>query len=378
MFEWPTPEHGMNSAPRFVVALAVPILVAPTSTLAQVEWITSDVSCSTCSVSAQPLARLGAPAGPGAIAADLLSVARMGDGNVLLLPAMNGAAVVFTPGGTFVGTLGKEGRGPGEYLRPSAALALEDGRTLIFDALQARVTVLDSRRQVISTLPLRSHVVDALELPDERILVNGMVPSREKFGFPFHVLSLRNGAILESFGEEDSRAIVDPNVIRRIIIGRTDRGIWVARRTEYLLELFGPDWEPVRTVRREAPWFPPESKVDLGRPDTPPYPFLKAGHLSRSGLIWVAVWVPHESWETAWEGIAVPPSGELRNHPPFDELFTTRLEVFDQAGQLIHSQPWDHLIVDWLDDDTVATTHQDASGVIYVDLWRLRLVGHPE
>ncbi len=334
--------------------------------------IPSDTRCAECRIEFSHVTRLGSSDGEDFIEDDLLAVTATQD-RIFVLPAANGAALVFDRNGRFVRRLGAEGRGPGEYLRPTFVLGLPDSETIVFDPMQGRAVVLDADLQVKRTLLQPAMVTDAIRLTNGKIIVNAQAPTPERFGLPFHVLVPDDGTIKSSFGEQ-AAAITRPEVLLRRLAPLPNGGMWAARRYEYLLERFDSEGVVVDSLRRTPAWFPGESAAYLGRPDTPPAPTIKAIHVDREGRIWVAAWVPSNNWASAWTGFDIPPNGEFRRRPTYNQLFSSQLEVSDHDGTLLVSQRWRGLPVAWVEDSVLATTYQDVSGIIFVDLWRTELV----
>ncbi len=66
------------------------------------------------------------------------------DGVIYLLDRQVPIVRVYAPDGRFLRDIGREGAGPGEYRRPDAMAVLPDGRILVRDPGNARITVFDS------------------------------------------------------------------------------------------------------------------------------------------------------------------------------------------------------------------------------------------
>lgn len=90
--------------------------------------------------------------------------------------------------GTFLRNLGQGGEGPGEYRYISGIATLNDGRTLVLDQGQARVTVFDSDGELSHTYPLQARA----------------------YGYTNRV-DLETGHLLTIVGPEDGSFVEGPN-----------------------------------------------------------------------------------------------------------------------------------------------------------------------
>jgi hypothetical protein len=104
--------------------------------------ISGEPTCESCELRFEHVARLGKKRGDGLIDEQVLVALITKEDRVFILPAAQAAPLVFRTDGRFLGRLGREGEGPGEYQWPTAAVDVGDGRTVIFDPDQGRATVV--------------------------------------------------------------------------------------------------------------------------------------------------------------------------------------------------------------------------------------------
>jgi hypothetical protein len=81
------------------------------------------------------------------------------DGGVVVGDALNKTIYRFSPTGTFLDSLGREGRGPGEFGHPTAVAAGPRGEMAVADARAARVTVWAADGRIIQITRHAGHPV---------------------------------------------------------------------------------------------------------------------------------------------------------------------------------------------------------------------------
>lgn len=103
-----------------------------------------------------PEVRIGQFEGPDEyIFGQVSSLAVGPDGTIYVLDSQVPALRVYEPDGTFRATWGREGGGPGEYQRPRALGVLSDGRVLVRDPGNGRITVFSPQGEPLDTWPIR-------------------------------------------------------------------------------------------------------------------------------------------------------------------------------------------------------------------------------
>ncbi len=103
------------------------------------------------------------------------------DGRLVVLSAGTKDLRVFSPDGTFIRTVGREGEGPGEFKFPVGFRLLPSGHLLVYDRGNRRVTEFDMEWEVIGTERV-SYAMDAMmpAFGRGRPMVDGLVPVASK------------------------------------------------------------------------------------------------------------------------------------------------------------------------------------------------------
>ena len=246
--------------------------------------------------------------------------------------------LVFDPDGRFVRRMGSSGSGPGE---------LKDGSSLVVTG-DGEFSVLDRGRGVIlnfdHTGGLRSEVRTVGWVPQgtrtfawdgPRAIHVANLATPDRIGFPLHLFNVETGEIERSFGSMTGKHELGGNPGLHPIAVRQDRRIWMAVGFErYDIALWDMNQQH-RLLRREASWFPEQTRDALthGGMGEPPQPFIYALALSESdSLLWVAASVADEEWREA----------DLYNGDD-DNYYDDILEVIDlRTNKVIASQRFDH------------------------------------
>ena len=74
------------------------------------------------------------------------------DGRIALLDILQRKILVFSGNGEFIGSAGREGMGPGEFISPYSITALSDGGFAVSDIQQGRITFFDSTLEYVKEL----------------------------------------------------------------------------------------------------------------------------------------------------------------------------------------------------------------------------------
>jgi hypothetical protein len=115
--------------------------------------IPSEASCASCTIQLQRTALLGSSDGDG-ILSDDATIRADGAGNFYISDAVAwpGELRVFSGDGHFRHSIGRRGRGPGEFQHPVNIVSVEAEMVAVMDAAAGRVTVLGPDRLEIHPL----------------------------------------------------------------------------------------------------------------------------------------------------------------------------------------------------------------------------------
>jgi hypothetical protein len=297
------------------------------------------------------------------------------DGNYYLFDYINDTSVqVFSPGGTFLHSIGREGEGPGEF-RDLTAVAIGPHDTLYAaDVRNRRLSVFAPNDTLIRTQHLPGMVLGMRAIGNGELLVNAVIRTAERIGYPVHHLG-PDGEIRASFG-------ADPPVFRPDMPWLSMRSVavhdghWLtAHTTRYRLEGYDSKGRRLWEVSPEREWFPPYHTSRPASPDHPPKPWLQDIWVDSEGRIWVLFRTPGASWRQSFRGTESTDHGEvLRKDDQL--LWDSRIEVLDgQGGGLIYAWDWEENAVGFTRDGLVYTWLEDPVGRPMVQVWKLSLEG---
>lgn len=170
--------------------------------------------------------------------AALASVAIGRDGRVMVLDApFVGRPILrlFDPRGQFLRQVGNVGNGPGEYVRPSAVAAFPDGRFLLLDHLERRLTVYSANGDYLSSWSIpHYHVIlgyrNSLQISPNGTISIRFVLSRTTAGHETHAVARisSDGAVIDT--------LLVPSIAPIELVVRTTRaGSITAVPTEHLV-----------------------------------------------------------------------------------------------------------------------------------------------
>lgn len=120
----------------------------------------------------------GMDAEPWAQFGSVAQVAFDGRGLLYILDRVAQRVVVIDENGRLVRTLGREGRGPGEFIAPGSMAVFDDGSVIVYDLIRRTFSAFDSAGALRFDVrvPLDHGAPDAIfPLPDGRLVANAIV-----------------------------------------------------------------------------------------------------------------------------------------------------------------------------------------------------------
>ena len=339
--------------------------LAPQDTL----HVPSDVSCATCEIRLEHVATLGAGGDPVALQ-DYPSVAVDSHGNIYVNPTViPGQIAMFDRTGRYLRSIGRSGRGPGEFgPRASLVIGPTDSIHVIDGARHTTLAPLLSGVSSLHTIPLSA--ITAIELPDGTLLVNAIGP-QDEHGYPLlHTLG-PGGHIRRSFGPHIVSTLQESRAEVRILAQASGVGVWAAALNTYTIQRWDTAGDLTVAMTRDADWFPPSPATSERFWEQPPKPAI-GSMMEWEGLLVVAVSVADANWKpAAIDSRAV----SLDMLPEPDRLFDTVIEAIDiSAGKVVSRLRVDRAVL-LLTNGYAMAAGKDSDGNPTVDVWRVNMLG---
>lgn len=332
------------AASSTAVFLAVPALLTVTGAHAQAQdTIRLDQfrECPRCTVVVKEVARLGTADGPGMIEADRVEVRPdPTTPGYLAFHFGQHAVKLFRADGTFVKSIGREGRGPGEIgrirdvARSGTDLIVIDGtgKSLVLDSTGAvlyenRLSILDGRIRVIG---------------GDSVVMASMDRRPRFVGFPLHLIDVATGSVLRHIGGGGDWSVREPFSTSVILGHSSGRSSWWARPNRLKLEELDLTGDLLRVVEGELEWFPALLRPPPER--GPPPTLLIDFAVTPDQFLFLLTNIADRRWRT------VLGSGQsefyITRQEELDRYFDSRIDVFDLASRTyVGSRTWDSAAV---------------------------------
>lgn len=203
---------------------------------------------------------------------------RLDDGRLVVLDGGSSQLRFFDAAGTFLKSAGREGEGPGEYMRPTTLTRWPGDSLAIWDQQMRRISVLDQEGALGRTLALTGDGGIALAgfshvMPDGNLVVfasdmgtmDELMDTDDRIRFPNAVQALDpTGDVVVDFGQHPGPELwlrVGGGAVnifalpfaRGILIGDAGDEVIIGGNDALELRFFGPDGGPTRIVRMDEP-----------------------------------------------------------------------------------------------------------------------------
>lgn len=284
--------------------------------------IGDDATCPTCTIELREIALLGSETDPSSFrpnAAGLGCMVGVTEGGDFLVSGMlePGRIYRYGPNGTLLRRIGRQGEGPGEFGPQIRLWMLGNDSVLVQDDALRRVSVMSQEGEFARSFPSPGR--DGFAVVDENSLVyftRALQP-----GDPVFARITLDGTGLVQF---EPTHHPEPDIDTRMVFPAREGGFWSAGVWRYELHLRDTNGAIVRSVRREAPWFPPDGTFsDEVYVSEPPPPFFNHLWEAPEGQLWTYSLVPDPDWEP---GLGLRPDPEW-----YRRTFDTVIEVLDLA-----------------------------------------------
>jgi hypothetical protein len=359
-----------------LLAFAALQVTASTVSGAQQYQTTSYVvrdSCRNCPPSFREKAVLGSD-GPGV--GPLRSVGEDGAGRFYLAHDYSASAIaVYAPNGRFQRTIGRQGRGPGEYRRISRVHTFAD-TVFVYDEQERKEDAYagSGPLRFVRTRPVPLQVYAALPMRDGTLLVNSDVRAPGAVAAPFHVVG-PDGQIVRSFPDGGGRFRYDEaHLLSRAMARASDTTFWAAHETQYVLELWSVSGRKLAELDRVTNWFiAHQSRPSYSR-DSEPKPRVRAIYYdSDVSRIWVAIWVADRRWKEQLSNRG----GETLLTGRISHFFDSIIEVIDvDSRRVVAAGRYDHLIAGFTDAGSVVVYDESEAAEPLLRIWTAESAGH--
>lgn len=360
---------------RTALVLMLVVMVRP---LTAQTVIPNAQSCRSCSITVTTTARIGKAEGPGSLGEIVIGVGQDSRGRYWIFEPSH-MPQVFNRDGSFVGTVGREGDGPGEMRGPSCMVTLPGDSAAVVAGKRLNIYNADLKFVRMVTLPsLWVPSLSVLRWPDA-LLINTYFRSGARAGSPLHVIDATSseGRILRSFGSNGRAPARDEREIHQLVaIAPSKSGAyWTASRLRYEITKWDASNRPVQTLARKPEWFPGQSDGSGGGLNRPPSPKLIGVHEDNAGLLWTYTHVAAPTYQAVWKKVFEGKPREVAAREIDDEmLYDTRVEVIDlRAGRMVTTTLIDRPVTSVLSNGDVAVVYAREDGSLEVRTLKLTL-----
>lgn len=327
-------------------------------------------SCPTCSIQLIEVARLGTDDDAGSIRPDIgrwpCMVAQLPQRGWAVSGLVGGGELgVYDSTGALVSTIGRSGRGPGEYGTDLHVVVGPEERISVIDNSYLRVTILHDT-QPRGTMRLPRRIQSLALLKSGELLVHGRPPGASQgTGYRFTLVDLDAGEV-HSFGESDK----DLADLDQWVVGSGHQGgFWAASGWKYELHRWAnADSLEYTLARDNVEWFPSDNTYSDGMYESEPPPSWFT-HMweTTGGLLWTFSLIPDENWS---------PEPSQRPNPAWNErVFDTMIEVIETAsGEILAQLRFGNTLAPVCGNEMMYTAEETEYGDVRVVVFEPRLI----
>jgi len=240
------------------------------------------ISCAACRIEAVSVIKLGGGTEKeGLIGSDPM-LARDSRGRFLIAPSANGNDIlVFSKDGRLEQTIGRKGKGPGEFEEIRRIWVGPGDSVHVFD--WDRYTLFTPDFSVARTSGVGNLPWDAIFLRNGESIQQKNSAAQNALGYPMHLVS-PTGQIRKSFGaERPTFEVRDGYASYRTLARSSLGGYWSALHTEYRIDRWDTTGVLLQSVRRSVEWFRPWQGPKRGGPQ------MFGIREDESGQLWILI-----------------------------------------------------------------------------------------
>ena len=260
-------------------------------------------------------------------------------------PTTQRTILLWDSDGSFLRSYGSRGDGPGEFAGAGDLLLFPGHGDSLFvvddrntwSVFDSDLSFARSFRGLYSGRSERTvHIT-----PAGQVLTTGPVMAGGQ-GNSFHIMGL-DGTIQGHTGPMSLPAGLpdDGHYPRVSAYNPRSNTVWVAPPDgapgAMVLEERTRDGQLLRTIRREAPWFPEGGYPPTDDTTEPPLPTYVLLHMDGDGLLWIAFTIRSDDWRPPGR-MSAPLQGASRDMDRIRTQYDSRMEVIDvEAGEVLAS-----------------------------------------
>lgn len=360
---------GVMGAPAGVGAVTIVLFVACAS---GPDAVADD--CPDCAIRLEHVATIGEGTGEGALDEQLQFVARDDRGRFIVTSHVEAVPYLYDSIGTFLGRLGSEGEGPGQFMAASAIHVAADS-LYVLDRGQGRLLVFDGELSYVRTVTGLAPYYAAVPLAGGRFMANSSRPT----GPPLTIYD-SNGGVVAMAGDT---AVADPGVAflhqPRVIAPSSSGGAWTVKRLfRPIVREWNADGELLREFPLDVDWYEPYEVLRSPEPGSPPSPSISGVWEDAEGRVWITGLGADEHWAT---GLGEPRTGEGdATFYPIDDVARTLdayVSVLDAGtARVLHQRRFDRVFRGF-GSSLVIEPRPDDLGFQPLLVHRVRLVTDP-
>ncbi|MFC1529604.1 NHL repeat-containing protein [Gemmatimonadota bacterium] len=262
------------------------------------------------------------------------------DGNIYVCDSREHRIQVFDPEGRYLRTIGREGRGPGEIMRPKAVGIGPDGRLYVQDDLNYRISIFQPGGRFVDSFHYDGFMGEHLSFDGKgNILLHRWTRSDDQEGdLPVVSAYSGRGRLTGEFGERTVE-------LQQGIDGRPKFASNGFEQFEEDLIVIFPSWPYrlefyrggalERIVERESPIFPAPRIVEAGLELADGSVLRQPAVRKRSSIS--GVFPLSEDYFM----VVVQDRGRGWRDSTDPRDFTLHLDLYDREGRYLRTVPWD-------------------------------------
>jgi hypothetical protein len=330
--------------------------------------------CLDCAIRLQYVATLGEGTGEGALDEQIQFVARDDRGRFIVTSNVEALPFLYDSTGTYLGRLGSEGEGPGQF-KAAAAVHTAADSLYVLDRGQGRLLVFDGELSFVRTITGLAPYSVAVPLPGGRFMANNSMPT----GAPLTVYDAQGGVVATA----GDTVVADPGSAYlhqpRAIALSSSGGAWtVKRRFRPIVHEWNDHGELLREFPLDVDWFEPYETVQNPGPEFRPTPIVTGIWEDDSGRVWITGLAADERWAS---GFGEPRKGEggIEYHPIEDPALVMDAYVralHPRTGEVLYQRRFDRIFHSF-GSGLVVEPRPDDLGFQALAVYRVTLAADP-